>query len=107
MIKPWEFIIEKSEDLIPFHDLLEEWGHPGHLVVKKLIKRKKFPKRSFKGKNSQKPDVWYWMMTNKSKQSHCLPSDDYNYGHKFGYRSPTEAIWSIINADIYQSQGKT
>ncbi len=114
MMKPWEFLINEPADLLPFHDLLEEWGHPGAEVVKHLIKNKKFPSRVGYTLRGNWGVYWGWLLEEKDPgmarvlpiKYFCAPCGEDGENGEHTFFTATEAIWWVINAGKYKARKK-
>jgi hypothetical protein len=100
-VKPWEFTIRSAEDLPAFADLLEEWGHPGHHIVRHMIQKGKFPRKI----TCRAQDAWEFEvvagLTLRRDLPHQLDDGALRRDYTNLFYSPTEAVWAVVNANEY------
>ncbi len=101
-MKPWEFIIEKPEDLPVFADLLEDWDHPGVGVVRGMIRDGKWPWTDV-GNRTDKGCYWFIHAELRSTEHpNHLPMGSLASREWCKYYTLTEAIWAVVNAGKYR-----
>lgn len=91
----WEFIIKEPKDVGILADLLEECGHPGAPIARKLFDQDKFPLLNDIGTCS------WGVISTESPLSYFLCRKNSIY-HSSTYFSYTEAIWAVINSSVYK-----
>lgn len=101
---PWEFVIEKPEDLVPFHDLLLDHVHPGARAVKWLIEAGKFPSTN-DGGSWWSVFIWelpagmkwnYWALEHGKPFDGELTSSSQSITNR-SCADVTCAVWDFIN----------